>query len=583
MDGDFRQKAASALTHPVTVGSLAILLLNDVLFKSLWPHAWFTGKLSELAWLVLALPLLAILLSLLVRANLLSGRASFFIVYIGLPLLYLAYNTFEVGHHWILWGISVASGGTAGSPQDVIDALVIALAWAIALWVWHRGPVPGRTLRMRGVLLVAAVVFLVGVAYSNPAQVQGVTSVGIDKSGSVHAPAHGDRDFSYYSVDGGVTWKPEKDERYDIAWGGSVVETPRGRNVLEGPEINSIDVDGQQIEVIYPVASLGQGTIIWTQEHETGRFRSREIADQPSRILSDSPSDNVIPALGHQGVLVGTPDGGSIDTAVGPFTPADFSFISKTWNLLSSLQFWTAAMALSLSMTGAALILSRSWSIVNWKTPLMAIVVGVVLIGMFFIFFLIAGLNLFIPFLIALGVWELHQRREWRTAALLSIGALSLLASGALIFVFGGPDADLGSFSSIRLGPLTISFGGSGGDTGSIHGMWFVPIAIAAYALIITSFAVSWKLFRYWRAITGSILAMAALTVLPFILWLHVGIPIVLAKGLAIALSVVVAISLRNHMKQETIIQVTFCPKCDYENPPSARICAYCELPLKQA
>ena len=75
----------------------------------------------------------------------------------------------------------------------------------------------------------------------------------------------------------------------------------------------------------------------------------------------------------------------------------------------------------------------------------------------------------------------------------------------------------LGSFSSIRLGPLTISFGGSGGDTGSIHGMWFVPIAIAAYALIITSFAVSWKLFRYWRAITGSILAMAALTVLPFI------------------------------------------------------------------
>ena len=213
----------------------------------------------------------------------------------------------------------------------------------------------------------------------------------------------------------------------------------------------------------------------------------------------------------------------------------------------------------------------------------MAIVVGVVLIGMFFIFFLIAGLNLFIPFLIALGVWELHQRREWRTAALLSIGALSLLASGALIFVFGGPDADLGSFSSIRLGPLTISFGGSGGDTGSIHGMWFVPIAIAAYALIITSFAVSWKLFRYWRAITGSILAMAALTVLPFILWLHVGIPIVLAKGLAIALSVVVAISLRNHMKQETITQVTFCPKCDYENSPSARICAYCELPLKQA
>ena len=34
----FRQRCASALTHPVTVVALAVLLLNDVLFKSLWPE-----------------------------------------------------------------------------------------------------------------------------------------------------------------------------------------------------------------------------------------------------------------------------------------------------------------------------------------------------------------------------------------------------------------------------------------------------------------------------------------------------------------------------------------------------------------
>ena len=61
--GDFRRRAGSALTHPATVTALGVLLLNDLLFKALWPHSWLTGKLSDVAWLVFALPLLAFLLS----------------------------------------------------------------------------------------------------------------------------------------------------------------------------------------------------------------------------------------------------------------------------------------------------------------------------------------------------------------------------------------------------------------------------------------------------------------------------------------------------------------------------------------
>ena len=59
--GDFRRRAGSALTHPVTVAALGVLLLNDMVLKALWPQAWLTGKLSDLAWVMFALPLLAFL------------------------------------------------------------------------------------------------------------------------------------------------------------------------------------------------------------------------------------------------------------------------------------------------------------------------------------------------------------------------------------------------------------------------------------------------------------------------------------------------------------------------------------------
>ena len=42
------RRAAAALTHPITVGAVAILLINDLVFKSIWPGSWATGKLSDL-------------------------------------------------------------------------------------------------------------------------------------------------------------------------------------------------------------------------------------------------------------------------------------------------------------------------------------------------------------------------------------------------------------------------------------------------------------------------------------------------------------------------------------------------------
>jgi hypothetical protein len=48
-----RQHSAPALLHPIAVASLAVFLLNDHVLKGVWP-SWWTGKLSDVAGLIVA-------------------------------------------------------------------------------------------------------------------------------------------------------------------------------------------------------------------------------------------------------------------------------------------------------------------------------------------------------------------------------------------------------------------------------------------------------------------------------------------------------------------------------------------------
>ena len=84
MDTTFRRRCQLALTHPVTVGALGILLLNDLALKQLWANPWTTGKLRDLAWVAFASPLLAFPLALLVRQHRRGQQAEWVVAYVGL-------------------------------------------------------------------------------------------------------------------------------------------------------------------------------------------------------------------------------------------------------------------------------------------------------------------------------------------------------------------------------------------------------------------------------------------------------------------------------------------------------------------
>ena len=525
---------------------LVLLLLNDLVFKSIWHGSWFTGKLSDLAWMVFAPPLLAFLLSFLLGRNRFGQRATLFISYFGLPLLYAAYNSVEAVHNVILRGLSIASGGVAGSPFDVTDSIVIPLGLGIALWVWRMDAPTADSLRLRCGLLVAGVAALASRATSYPERDLGIADLGLSEDGSVHGGHWGNS--LYRSADGGLSWASSFGEPGDpgrIVWSEASVQTPRGRYVVQGPGIVMVGSDGSQ-RVVYSTAFMQEDGNVWAQEHATSRLDAREIATTPLSIAYDERSGNLIAAMGIQGVIVGTPDGVWTPYAVGRYSPVDFSFSGKTSLLLSNGVFWAMAVALSVSMCGISLVASQ------YRRSEMPLLAGTALIALALLVGLPALLvatgqerildlilNLFggasspavlLVLLVGgiIGISSLPKESTLRKNAGLVLGILALLVSGALVFIFGGSSA----------------------DPTSTYPLLEVVLAIAAYALGISVLAISGRELRRWRTVIPTFLGMNLLIVLTFMMWLNQGIPLMLTKVSAVALVCLAAFVLFGYIKR---------------------------------
>ena len=572
-NGGFSQRCVSALTHPATVIALATLLLNDVLFKALWPQAWITGKLSDLAWVIFALPLLAFLLSLCTRGNRIAARTAFITAYVGLPLLYAAFNTFEPVHYWILRGLSIASGGSAVAPLDATDSMVIPLGWGIAVWVWQRPALSPQAMRMRWGLLVAGVAVLASIATSPPPVDLGVTGVGVSEDGILHASARYYDQYplnysTHQSADGGLTWATGLDYQGNVTWGSQTAETPRGRYTVEGADITLIGADGRA-EVVYSTAYLRKAGNVWTQEQSTTHLGDREVTTESISIVYDERSGNMVVALGLQGVLVGTPDGRWAPYAVGRYTPTDFTFLSKTRLLLTYPSFLALALGLTLSITGAGLILSQRHPEDH------SLYMGSLFLGL--------GMLLGLGGL-AIAAWVLaYIINESLTAILLGFSTspepvfeiaaiVSAIVAGAFFFLtpiaagvaFGARKNPSRFQKRFSLGIVIISllassyallaFPGSTsvGDPYELTGVYILLAYIVMAQFGITSIAVSWRLLRYWPAVLLCLLGMVFLIVLAFMLWLHIGIPLALAKLSALALTGFVGFRLSDYERRRT-------------------------------
>ena len=359
-DASFRGRCESALTHPITLASLGLLLLNDLALKSFWHGAWATGKLSDFAWMVFAPPLLAYLLSFATRGQPGVERTAFAVAYAGLPLLYAAFNTFPALHDAVMAALLPLTGSSAGSPLDPTDSVVIPFAAAVALWVWHRPPkgVPTRKHRTSLGLLAAVIASLATVATS-PIPVTGTEwLVGIDGRGAavVDMATHGGL---YTSPDGGLTWEKTVPAVPPISWGKRQAETPRGVYALEGHAVVRTREGGAAAQV-YSAPDPQTEPERWTLRYETGRRRDEAVSinqppleirgTEPVNIVHHRGTGNVIVSMGLEGVLVGDGAENWQRVAVGEFAPTDYSTAGRIRTLFAG-RFWTAAVCIALLFT----------------------------------------------------------------------------------------------------------------------------------------------------------------------------------------------------------------------------------------
>lgn len=116
-----------ALAHPVWVGALVVLLANDHVLKgaAILPVA-LTGKLSDVAGLIVAPILLASLLRLRSQRGLMGSHLAVGLVFTALQL------SSAVSESWaVLWSTFAWGWSTTMDPTDLLALPALGLSWAV--------------------------------------------------------------------------------------------------------------------------------------------------------------------------------------------------------------------------------------------------------------------------------------------------------------------------------------------------------------------------------------------------------------------------------------------------------------------
>ena len=555
----FRHRCEAALTHPVTVSALVVLLLNDMLFKSLWPNPWTTGKLSDLAWVVFASPLLAFLLSLITRGNRLAQRGAFAVAYAGLPLLYAVFNTFQPVHDAILSVLLLASGKDTGSPLDPADSLVIPVGLSAAIWVWRR-PLAGRSsVRMRLGLLTAAVAALASVATSEPAPSHGITFVGMSGDLTVAATSEYVRTY-WISSDGGLTWisqKGDKIEHGSVVGGERRTETPRGTYRIDGTRI--VRGFGGEHEIVYSAAYLREESNRWAQAHDT--MEIRRIDDSPITtslwsIAYDDLSGNVIVAMGFQGVVVGTVDGRWTRVAVGPYSPTDFSLSGKLRRLVT-VQGLVAALTLSLSFGLAAVVLSERTACKDIPKIIKAYAISILsippafAIAVLILNQVVAWLDGFLP------IPDVPETAQWIWFSASSAVFIAMVGLGVgravgdrQSTVLKGLVLATATWTAILSFPVLPPNAPSTDLVMPTLEESLAVLVLPALALLLATSAQFWLLGRHWLAVVAALAGMYLLIALVLVLWVQSNLLMIVAKSSIAALLTLAALVLLGYLKR---------------------------------
>ncbi|MBV1851659.1 hypothetical protein [Catellatospora tritici] len=202
-------RALAWLAHPVSLTGLALLPLNDHLLKAWYPGP-VTGKLSDLAGMLMFPPLLACLLALVPRLSVrVLGPAALALTGAGFTLVKATSEGARAASQ--AWSALHGPSAIRADATDLIALPALALAW----WAWQRsarGTRPGhRTLRAVRALVLVPTALVATVATSAPEWPE-TNWVGADSSGAILVETidgySDEHQALIRSTDHGITFEP---------------------------------------------------------------------------------------------------------------------------------------------------------------------------------------------------------------------------------------------------------------------------------------------------------------------------------------------------------------------------------------
>jgi hypothetical protein len=303
------QKSLAFLVHPVGLAAFLVLIINDLILRRLAPSFW-TGKISDAAWLLLIPWLLAFCLS-WVFTDSHCERKVFWVSFGGVAFFFLFVKTSVWGN---LLATRIFGAFLNARPNLSLDPtdLIVLPSLFFSAWFWLRfhPDTISFTLSTRiksAFLFPFALMILYGDA---AAPDTGIHCFVQDEQKIIALSGY----QSYQSQDGGLTWQKSLNHPADC----SAPSTSDGWTMVDGssPDLQLRYQPGSAIQ-----SSIDHGTT-WKTEFTFPKMGEAKriyiIRSQPGNPLfltgplaaiMDPPSGNVLFAMGLQGILLRTPDG----------------------------------------------------------------------------------------------------------------------------------------------------------------------------------------------------------------------------------------------------------------------------------
>lgn len=398
------RRALNGLSHPLTLGAVILLLVNDHYWRYAAP-SWWTGKIGDFSWLIFAPFICAVGLAVVVPKRSKNREQFIGVVSFGLIGVWFATaKTIPIVHQITTDAVEWIIGWEGTLRRDVTDLLTLP-ALGVGWWIWRRAEKQRSRAHVWAVMALGIVGTLANGGHTRPLDTHGITCIVLHDDGSLTT-----RDFleysgyieelspyeqlrSYGSYNGGLFWIvgarkssnltfmerlrlasqcSQSDLPYEIPTNGHLIRYEAGEQIEEST------VGGEHWVQIYDLEPFQHNIRERIHFEEAEDKRYVVIEPGPHDVIYDQKTGNLVFAMGWDGILVRTAAGDWHWVRVGKYNLADLNpvnlFLSELllelgfaiilFFLVIGSNLWMIVYPNSRFQTIALIVLWISWTLI---------------------------------------------------------------------------------------------------------------------------------------------------------------------------------------------------------------------------